>query len=81
MLQIKRSENFGTKFRSLGPTSQDHFILRWYAVWQELLDIHATDEKPFQDVRETILGSNKKFRAYYSRQEGKILLDIIDDNS
>ena len=81
MINIRRSESFNSKFLSLGPTSQDHFVLSFNRVWKELLDVDATGEIEYIDVIETILGSNKKFRAFYSRLDEAIYLDIIDDNS
>lgn len=78
MVQITRSETFDTKYNLLGSSSRAWFDIRFNYVWRELLDIDATGEQHAILVEESILGSNKYFKAVYSREDDKIYLDIID---
>ena len=77
MLEIVKSENFISKYRSLGETGQKHFLLRFNTTWKMLTDAHLTNEEDHLKRECTILGTDKKFIAEYSREEATILLDII----
>lgn len=78
MIEIERAENFANKLHSLGHTSQTHFFLVFNAVWQSVVDIDATNVENFAHAEGTILGSNKKFMAEYSREDKTLLVDIVD---
>ena len=77
MLEIEKSENFNIKYSSLGETGQKHFLLRFNATWKMLTDAHLTNEENHIKRECTILGTDKKFIAEYSRNEATILLDIM----
>ncbi|MFQ5788414.1 MAG: hypothetical protein ACE5H1_10605 [Thermodesulfobacteriota bacterium] len=78
MVNLEKPEDFTAKFQALGPSSQEHFILCFNRVWLRLLDINATGEEDYVRSVGTILGSNKMYKAIYSRDDDKILVDIID---
>ena len=79
MVAITPSEDYLKKLHSLGESAVAAFMMRFNYVWKELLDIHATGEKDYFDVQETILFSKATFRAFYSRSDDAIYLDIILD--
>ena len=78
MVNLKRPKDFSSKFHELGSSSQEHFMLCFNRVWLKLLDVHATGEEEIVSVRGTIMGSNKVYKAMYSRSDDAIYLDIID---
>jgi len=78
MVDLERSEDFNSKFKALGSTSQDHFLLCFNRMWLKFLDANATGEDDYQKAEGTIMGSDKKYKAMYSRSDGLICLDIID---
>jgi len=78
MIEIERSENLREKLHNLGPSSQTHFYLVFNVVWQSIVDLDATGDEKYARAEGTILGSDKKFIAIYSRSEKTILLDIVN---
>ena len=52
-------------------------MLCFNRVWLKFLDANATEEEVI-NAQGTIMGSNKDYKAMYSRSDDTIYLDIID---
>lgn len=78
MVNLEKPKDFSSKFHELGSSSQEHFMLCFNRVWLKFLDVNATGEEEVMNAQGTIMGSNKDYKAMYSRSDDIIYLDIID---
>ncbi len=53
-------------------------MLCFNRVWLKFLDADATEEEEVMNAQGAIMGSNKDYKAMYSRSDDTIYLDIID---